>query len=47
MRAVLAFAFGPPGRLRLGPDDPDLDFPHASWLAIPHGAAAAVHLLGG
>lgn len=42
---VLVVAFGPTGRLRLGPDDSEPDFPYPSWLAMLFAAGMGIGLM--
>jgi choline/glycine/proline betaine transport protein len=42
---VLALGFGPAGRLRLGPDDAEPDFPYVSWLAMLFAAGMGIGLM--
>lgn len=42
---VLALAFGPAGKLRLGPDDSEPDFPYLSWLAMLFAAGMGIGLM--
>ncbi len=39
---VLALGFGPAGKLRLGPDDAEPDFPYVSWLAMLFAAGMGI-----
>ncbi|WP_374471672.1 BCCT family transporter [Phenylobacterium sp.] len=43
--AVLALALGPAGRLRLGADDAEPDFPYASWLAMLFASGMGIGLM--
>ncbi|WP_324749732.1 BCCT family transporter [Sphingomonas sp. LY54] len=43
--AALALAFGRAGRLRLGPDDGEPDFPYVSWLAMLFAAGMGIGLM--
>lgn len=42
---VLVLGFGPAGRLRLGPDDAEPDFPYLSWLAMLFAAGMGIGLM--
>jgi choline/glycine/proline betaine transport protein len=42
---VLALGFGPAGRLKLGPDDAEPDFPYVSWLAMLFAAGMGIGLM--
>ncbi|KHL25508.1 transporter [Croceibacterium mercuriale] len=42
---VLALGFGPAGKLRLGPDDAEPDFPYLSWLAMLFAAGMGIGLM--
>ncbi|WP_347302213.1 BCCT family transporter [Croceibacterium sp. TMG7-5b_MA50] len=42
---VLVLGFGPAGRLKLGPDDAEPDFPYASWLAMLFAAGMGIGLM--
>lgn len=42
---VLVLGFGPAGRLRLGPDDAEPDFPYVSWLAMLFAAGMGIGLM--
>ena len=42
---VLALGFGPAGKLRLGPDDAEPDFPYVSWLAMLFAAGMGIGLM--
>ena len=42
---VLVLGFGPAGRLRLGPDDSEPDFPYVSWLAMLFAAGMGIGLM--
>lgn len=42
---VIILAFGPTGRLRLGPDDAEPDFPYLSWLAMLFAAGMGIGLM--
>ena len=42
---VLVLGFGPAGRLRLGPDDSEPDFPYMSWLAMLFAAGMGIGLM--
>ena len=42
---VLALAFSSTGRLKLGPDDSEPDFPYASWLAMLFAAGMGIGLM--
>jgi choline/glycine/proline betaine transport protein len=44
--AVAAYlALGPTGRLKLGPDDAEPDFPYVSWLAMLFAAGMGIGLM--
>ena len=43
--AVVWLAVGPTGRLKLGPDDADPDFPYLSWLAMLFAAGMGIGLM--
>lgn len=43
--SVLALGFGPAGRLKLGPDDAEPDFPYVSWLAMLFAAGMGIGLM--
>jgi choline/glycine/proline betaine transport protein len=42
---VLMLGFGPAGRLKLGPDDAEPDFPYLSWLAMLFAAGMGIGLM--
>jgi len=42
---VLFLGLGPTGRLKLGPDDSEPDFPYASWLAMLFAAGMGIGLM--
>ncbi|KTW00470.1 transporter [Sphingomonas yabuuchiae] len=42
---VLALGFGPAGKLKLGPDDAEPDFPYLSWLAMLFAAGMGIGLM--
>jgi choline/glycine/proline betaine transport protein len=42
---VLALGFGPAGKLRLGPDDAEPDYPYVSWLAMLFAAGMGIGLM--
>ena len=42
---VVALALGPGGRLKLGPDDAEPDFPYPSWLAMLFAAGMGIGLM--
>ena len=42
---VLVLGFGPAGRLKLGPDDAEPDFPYLSWLAMLFAAGMGIGLM--
>jgi choline/glycine/proline betaine transport protein len=42
---VLALGFGPAGKLKLGPDDAEPDFPYFSWLAMLFAAGMGIGLM--
>ena len=42
---VLLLGFGPTGKLRLGPDDSEPDFPYVSWLAMLFAAGMGIGLM--
>ncbi|MGV3578546.1 BCCT family transporter [Brevundimonas sp.] len=42
---VLILAFGPTGRLKLGPDDAEPEFPYLSWLAMLFAAGMGIGLM--
>jgi choline/glycine/proline betaine transport protein len=42
---VLMLAMGPTGRLKLGPDDAEPDFPYLSWLAMLFAAGMGIGLM--
>lgn len=42
---MVALAIGPTGRLRLGPDDAEPDFPYVSWLAMLFAAGMGIGLM--
>lgn len=42
---VLTLAFGPAGKLKLGPDDAEPDFPYLSWLAMLFAAGMGIGLM--
>ena len=42
---LLVIAFGPMGRLKLGPDDADPDFPFLSWVAMLFAAGMGIGLM--
>ncbi|WP_292019231.1 BCCT family transporter, partial [Brevundimonas sp. UBA875] len=42
--AVVWLAVGPTGRLKLGPDDAEPDFPYLSWLAMLFAAGMGIGL---
>ncbi len=42
---VLLLGFGPAGRLKLGPDDAEPDFPYMSWLAMLFAAGMGIGLM--
>ena len=42
---VLALGFGPAGKLTLGPDDAEPDFPYVSWLAMLFAAGMGIGLM--
>jgi choline/glycine/proline betaine transport protein len=42
---VLFLALGPTGRLKLGPDDAEPDFPYMSWLAMLFAAGMGIGLM--
>ena len=42
---VLVLAMGPTGRLKLGPDDCEPDFPYLSWLAMLFAAGMGIGLM--
>ncbi|MEZ0495102.1 BCCT family transporter [Sphingomonas sp. IW22] len=43
--AVLILGFGPAGKLKLGPDDAEPDFPYLSWLAMLFAAGMGIGLM--
>ncbi len=45
LAVVLFLAVSPAGRLRLGPDDADPDFPYVSWLAMLFAAGMGIGLM--
>ena len=45
MLFVAALALGPTGRLKLGPDDAEPDFPYVSWLAMLFAAGMGIGLM--
>ncbi len=45
MLFVAALAVGPTGRLKLGPDDAEPDFPYVSWLAMLFAAGMGIGLM--
>jgi choline/glycine/proline betaine transport protein len=42
---VLILGFGPAGKLKLGPDDAEPDFPYVSWLAMLFAAGMGIGLM--
>lgn len=42
---VLALALGPTGKLKLGPDESEPDFPYTSWLAMLFAAGMGIGLM--
>ncbi len=42
---VLTLGFGPAGKLKLGPDDAEPDFPYLSWLAMLFAAGMGIGLM--
>ena len=42
---VLVLGFGPAGKLKLGPDDSEPDFPYLSWLAMLFAAGMGIGLM--
>jgi len=42
---VVGLALGPTGRLRLGPDDSEPDYPYVSWLAMLFAAGMGIGLM--
>ena len=42
---VLTLGFGPAGKLKLGPDDSEPDFPYLSWLAMLFAAGMGIGLM--
>jgi choline/glycine/proline betaine transport protein len=42
---VLTLGFGPAGKLKLGPDDAEPDFPYVSWLAMLFAAGMGIGLM--
>ena len=42
---VLVLGFGPAGKLKLGPDDAEPDFPYLSWLAMLFAAGMGIGLM--
>lgn len=42
---VLVLAFGPSGKLKLGPDDAEPEFPYLSWLAMLFAAGMGIGLM--
>ena len=42
---VTVLAVGPTGRLKLGPDDAEPDFPYVSWLAMLFAAGMGIGLM--
>lgn len=42
---VLMLGFGPAGKLKLGPDDAEPDFPYLSWLAMLFAAGMGIGLM--
>lgn len=42
---VLVLAFGPTGKLKLGPEDAEPDFPYLSWLAMLFAAGMGIGLM--
>ncbi|MET0249562.1 MAG: BCCT family transporter [Sphingobium sp.] len=42
---VIALGFGPAGKLKLGPDDAEPDFPYISWLAMLFAAGMGIGLM--
>ncbi|ATQ41248.1 BCCT family transporter [Caulobacter mirabilis] len=42
---VLFLAIGPTGKIKLGPDDADPDFPYVSWLAMLFAAGMGIGLM--
>jgi choline/glycine/proline betaine transport protein len=42
---VLVLGFGPAGKLKLGPDDSEPDFPYVSWLAMLFAAGMGIGLM--
>ncbi|MBM3929186.1 MAG: BCCT family transporter, partial [Sphingomonadales bacterium] len=42
---VLVLGFGPAGKLKLGPDDAEPDFPYVSWLAMLFAAGMGIGLM--
>ena len=42
---ALLLALGPTGRLRLGPDKAEPDFPYVSWLAMLFAAGMGIGLM--
>ncbi|NTS64562.1 BCCT family transporter [Sphingomonas sp. HHU CXW] len=42
---VLLLGFGPAGKLKLGPDDAEPDFPYLSWLAMLFAAGMGIGLM--
>ncbi|TCP34221.1 choline/glycine/proline betaine transport protein [Sphingomonas sp. BK235] len=42
---VLALGFGPAGRLKLGPEEAEPDFPYLSWLAMLFAAGMGIGLM--
>ena len=45
LAVVLVLGFGPAGKLRLGPDDAEPDFPYLSWLAMLFAAGMGIGLM--
>lgn len=45
LAVVVGLAISPAGRLRLGPDDADPDFPYVSWLAMLFAAGMGIGLM--
>jgi len=45
LMVVLVLAVGPTGRLKLGPDDAEPDFPYLSWLAMLFAAGMGIGLM--
>ncbi len=45
LAVVVVLAIGPAGKLRLGPDDAEPDFPYVSWLAMLFAAGMGIGLM--